>query len=45
MNQSKKIVGRQDYWTVDIHYSEYQGKRKYLIENDDTVEEGNEDED
>lgn len=34
MKQSKKIVGRRDYWTVDIHYGEYQGKRRYLIEKD-----------
>lgn len=27
MKQTKKIVGRRDYWTVDIHYGEYQGKK------------------
>lgn len=34
MNQSKKVVGRRDYWTTDIHYGEYQGKRRYVIEKD-----------
>lgn len=38
MNQSKKIVGRRDYWTVDIHYGEYQGKRRYVVERDINAE-------
>lgn len=40
MNQSKKVVGRRDYWTVDIHYGEYQGKRRYVIEKDINAEDG-----
>lgn len=40
MNQLKKIVGRRDYWTVDIHYGEYQCKRRYLIEKDINAEDG-----
>ena len=40
MNQSKKVVGRRDYWTVDIHYGEYQCKRRYLIEKDINAEDG-----
>ena len=38
MNQSKKVVGRRDYWTLDIHYGEYQGKRRYVIEKDINAE-------
>lgn len=38
MNQPKKVVGRRDYWTVDIHYGEYQGKRRYVIERDINAE-------
>ena len=34
MNQLKKIVGRRDYWTVDIHYGEYQSGRRYVVEKD-----------
>lgn len=40
MNQSKKVVGRRDYWTVDIHYGEYQSKRRYVIEKDINAEDG-----
>ena len=40
MNQSKKVVGRRDYWTVDVHYGEYQGKRRYVIEKDINAEDG-----
>ena len=40
MKQSKKIVGRRDYWTVDIHYGGYQGKKRYLVEKDINVEDG-----
>lgn len=40
MNQSKKIVGRRDYWTIDIHYGEYQCHRRYLIEKDVNAEDG-----
>lgn len=40
MNQSKKVVGRRDYWTVDIHYGEYQGKRRYVIKKDTNAEDG-----
>lgn len=36
----KKVVGRRDYWTVDIHYGEYQGKRRYVIEKDINAEDG-----
>lgn len=45
MNQSKKVVGRRDYWTVVIHYGEYQGKRRYVIEKDINAEDGDEEED
>lgn len=38
MKQSKMIVGRRDYLTVDIHYGEYQGKRRYLVEQDINAE-------
>lgn len=34
MNQSKKVVGRRDYWTINVHYGEYQCQRRYLIEKD-----------
>lgn len=34
MKQSKKIAGRRDYWTLDIHYGEYQCNRRHLIEKD-----------
>lgn len=40
MNQVKKIVGRRDYWTLDIHYGEYQCRRRYLIEKDVNAEDG-----
>lgn len=40
MNQVKKIAGRRDYWTVDIHYGEYQCGRRYLIEKDVNAEDG-----
>lgn len=40
MNQSKKIVGRREYWTVDVHYGEYQCRRRYLIEKDINAEDG-----
>ena len=40
MNQSKEVVGRRDYWTLDIHYVEYQGKRRYVIEKDVNAEDG-----
>lgn len=40
MNQTKKVVGRRDYWTVDIHYGEYQGNRRYVIEEDINAEDG-----
>ena len=38
--QSKKIVGRRDYWIVGIHYGEYQGKRRYIVERDINAEDG-----
>ena len=34
MKESKKVVGRRDYWTVDIHYGKYQCRRRYVIEKD-----------
>lgn len=40
MNQSKKVVGRRDYWTVNVHYGEYQDERRHLIENDIDVKDG-----
>lgn len=40
MKQSKKIARRRDYWTVDIHFGEYQGKRRYLVEKDINAEDG-----
>lgn len=40
MNQVKKVVGRRDYWTVDINYGEYQGKRRYVIEKEINAEYG-----
>ena len=40
MNQSEEVVGRRDYWTVVIHYGKYQGKRRYLIEEDINAEDG-----
>lgn len=40
MNQLKKVVGRRDYWAVDIHYGEYQCGRRYLIEKDINAEYG-----
>ena len=40
MGKSKKVVGRRDYWTVDIHYGEYQGKRRYIVERDINAEDG-----
>lgn len=43
MNQSKKVIGRRDYWTVDIHYGEYQGRRSYTVEGDVNAEDGDED--
>ena len=43
MKKLKKIVGRRDYWTLDIHYGQYQGKRRDDDDDDDdddeTVEE------
>lgn len=38
MNQLKKVIGSRDYWSVNIHYGEYQGKRRYLIEKDINAE-------
>lgn len=40
MNQLKKVVGRRDYWILDIRYGEYQGKRRYLVERDINAEDG-----
>ena len=40
MIQSKKIIGRRDYWIVNVHYVEFQCKRRYIIENDINSEEG-----
>lgn len=40
MKQSKKIVGRRDHWTVDIHYGEYQGKRRDIVKRDINAEDG-----
>ena len=40
MNQLKKVVGRRDYWTVNIHYGEYQCRRRYFIEKDVNSEDG-----
>lgn len=40
MNQTKKVVGRRDYWIVDVYYGEYQDGRRHLIEKDINVEDG-----
>lgn len=40
MKELKKIVGRRDYWTVDIHYGEYQGKRRAPVKRDINAEDG-----
>ena len=40
MNQLKKGVGRRDYWTIKVHYGEYQGKRRYVVERDTNAEDG-----
>lgn len=40
MNQSKKVVGRRDYWFVNVYYGEYQDGRRHLIKNDIHVKDG-----
>lgn len=40
MNQSKKVVGRRDYWRLYIYYGKYQRGSRYLIGKDINIVDG-----